>query len=85
MLLTEFYRVRKDGVNINITIDALIDENGNVVRDEKGHPVPLGFKIHKIGTDEYYKNALDAESSNYKYETTNIPFDPPKEEPEEMQ
>lgn len=31
-----------------------------------------GFKIHKVGTDEIYNEAIDTEYSSYLYEETNI-------------
>ena len=38
-----------------------------------------GFMIHKIGTDEYYEEAWDLQTSPYVYEETNIPVDQPEE------
>lgn len=34
-----------------------------------------GFMIHKVGTDEYYEEAWDLQTSPYVYEETNIPID----------
>lgn len=34
-----------------------------------------GFMIHKVGTDEYYEEAWDLQTSHYVYEETNIPVD----------
>lgn len=34
-----------------------------------------GFMIHKVGTDEYYEEAWDLQTSPYVYEETNIPVD----------
>lgn len=34
-----------------------------------------GFLIHKIGTNEYYEEAWDLQTSPYVYEETNIPID----------
>ena len=31
--------------------------------------------IHKVGTDEYYEEAWDLQTSPYVYEETNIPID----------
>lgn len=28
------------------------------------------FKIHKVGTDEYYEEAIDVENAPYEYEET---------------
>lgn len=38
--------------------------------------------IHKIGTDEYYEEAWDLQTSPYVYEETDIPVDQPEEEDE---
>lgn len=32
-------------------------------------------KIHKIGTEEIYSEAIDVESAPYTYEETDIPID----------
>ena len=34
-----------------------------------------GFKIHKIGTYEYYDDAIDVENAPYKYEETDVKVD----------
>lgn len=34
-----------------------------------------GMKIHKIGTDEIYDEAIDIEGASYTYEETDIPID----------
>lgn len=44
-----------------------------------------GFLIHKIGTDEYYEEAWDLQTSPYVYEETNIPVDQPEEGAEEQE
>lgn len=31
-----------------------------------------GLKIHKVGTDEVYDEAIDVESADYRYEETDI-------------
>lgn len=31
-----------------------------------------GFKIHKVGTDEIYDEAVDVETANYQYEETDL-------------
>lgn len=38
-----------------------------------------GFMIHKVGTDEYYEEAWDLQTSPYVYEETDIPIDQPDE------
>lgn len=67
MVITEFYMTRNDGINLYRTIDAKIDENGMPLRDEHGQLVPTGFKIHKVGTNEFYDEAIDLEGSGYTY------------------
>lgn len=42
-----------------------------------------GFLIHKIGTDEYYEEAWDLQTSPYVYEETDIPVDRPENPDEE--
>ena len=39
-----------------------------------------GVQLHKIGTDEYYDEAIDIESAPYEYEETDIPITPSAEE-----
>lgn len=34
-----------------------------------------GVKIHKVGTDEVYDEAIDVESAEYVYEETDIPVE----------
>lgn len=34
-----------------------------------------GYKIHKIGTEEYYTEAIDVENAPWSYEETDIPVD----------
>ncbi len=34
-----------------------------------------GLKIHKIGTDEIYDEAIDVETAEYSYEETETPID----------
>ena len=80
MIIKEFYRTREDGVNLYINIDALTDENGNVVYekivDEKTSevwrkPVPRGFKILQNETGLPYAEAIDIENAPYTYSETN--------------
>ena len=33
-----------------------------------------GAQIHKVGTDEYYEEAIDIEGAPYVYEETDIPI-----------
>lgn len=41
-----------------------------------------GFLIHKVGTDEYYEEAWDLQTSPYVYEETDIPVDQDENEEE---
>lgn len=34
-----------------------------------------GFMIHKVGTNEYYEEAWDLQTSPYVYEETDIPIE----------
>ena len=93
MIIAKFFRTRSDGVNPYRRIDALVNENnepvdetGRVLKDEE-ELVPTGYKIHKIGTEEYYDEAIDVENTLFKYEETTILTEKPeksiKEEMEE--
>lgn len=52
-IVKEFYKTRKDNVNLYRTFSN------------------LNFKIHKVGTDEMYDEAIDIENTSYEYEETN--------------
>lgn len=75
MIVNEFYSTRKDGVNLYITLDALVDENGNVVRDKENKPILRGYYIQKVGTDEFYDIAIDVENAPYSYVETDKPIE----------
>lgn len=51
-IIREFYKTRKDGINLYRTYS-----------NEQ-------FKIHKIGTEEIYEEAIDVENATYEYEET---------------
>lgn len=82
-----FYKTREDGVKLYRNLDVQVDENGNPlfrekeVVDKNGNitkvqePIPTGFKIHKIGTNEIYAAAIDVEGAPYEYEPTDIPVE----------
>lgn len=83
MIIKEFYRTRTDGVNLYINIDALTDENGNVVYekivdeltgDVWRKPVPRGFKILQNETGATYASAIDVENKPYTYSETDEPI-----------
>lgn len=68
--------IREDGVRLIKRYDAVI-----VGYAENGKPIykPSGYKIHKVGTDSYYNEAIDIENAPYKYEETDIPIEKEKE------
>jgi hypothetical protein len=75
MIITEPYGVRIDGVPLYLTVDALVDESGNPVRDEKGNLVPTGFKIKQVETGEPYDQAIDVEDATYTCVETDLPIE----------
>lgn len=92
MIIREFYRTRKDGVKLYRTIDALADENGNVllesIYDENGkvigeRAIPRGFYILQNETGIEYDEAIDVEGAPYTYSETDKPIPEPEEEPTE--
>lgn len=74
---------REDGVRLYDHYAVKRDENGFPMRDANRIPIPSGFKIRKLGTDELYDVATDVESAPFKYVVTDIPVDPPAEEVQE--
>ena len=92
MIDTRYYRTRKDGVKLYRTIDALTDENGNVllesIYDENGkvigeRAIPRGFYILQNETGIEYDEAIDVEGAPYTYSETDKPIPEPEEEPTE--
>ncbi len=79
MIITKYYDTREDGVKLNRTIDAVVDENGEPVLDENEQLIPTGFKIQKVGTDEIYDEAIDVEGAPFKYIETTEPIQPVEE------
>lgn len=80
MILRDFYRTRKDGVRLYYWVDALTDENGNVlyekvIDDITGEiwrkPIARGFKIMQLPTRQLYNDAIDVENAPYTYIETN--------------
>ena len=81
------YRTREDGVKLILRLDVEVDENGNplfrekTTTDENGNsvkvkePIPTGYKIHKVGTDEIYDEAIDIEAASYTYIETDEPIE----------
>jgi hypothetical protein len=83
MIATEPYGTRKDGVKLFLTIDAVVDENGNLVMDEKGKLVSTGFKIKQVETGRPYNQAIDVEGAPYTYVETDQVVDVRKPKTEE--
>ena len=79
MILPFDYRIREDGVKLIRRLDVEVDENGEALLDGKKQPIPTGFKIHKVGTDEIYDEAIDIENAPFEYEETDIPIEIPEE------
>jgi hypothetical protein len=80
MIVRDFYRTRKDGVRLYYWVDALTDENGNVlyekvIDDITGEiwrkPIARGFKIMQLPTRRLYDDAIDVENAPYTYIETN--------------
>lgn len=76
MIIPKYFMTREDGVRLFRRLDAVVDENGEPVLDEKDELIPTGFKIHKVGTDEFYDSAIDVENAPFTYEETDIPVKP---------
>jgi hypothetical protein len=74
MVVREFYRTRQDGVNLFRQLDVVVDENGIPVRDANGNYIPTGFMIRKVGTDEFYNDAVDVENAIFIYSETQRPI-----------
>lgn len=80
MIVREFYRTRNDGVRLYYWVDALTDENGNVlykevIDEQTGEiwrkPIARGFKIMQLPTRQPYNEAIDVENAPYTYRETN--------------
>lgn len=70
MIITEYFKTRNDGVNLYRTIDAVVDEYGNPVRDENGNLIPTGKMIMQVQTGVEYSEAIDVENTSYVYVET---------------
>ena len=75
MIIKEFYETRNDDVKLFLTMDAVVDENGNPVRDEEGNLVPTGFKIKQVETGVAYNQAIDVEGAPFTYVETDQPIE----------
>ena len=69
------YGTRTDGVRLIRRLDVIVAENGYPLLDKDHQPIPTGFQIHKVGTDEYYDEAIDVENAPFVYEETDIPIE----------
>lgn len=74
------YKIREDGIKLILKLDVLVKDNGELLLDEYNKPIPTGFKIHKVGTDEYYDEAVDIEGAPFEYEETTIKIETLNEE-----
>lgn len=75
MIDTRYYRTRKDGVRLFRTVDALIDEQGEVVLNDEGLAVLRGFYILQNETGIEYDEAIDIENAPYTYSETEHPVE----------
>lgn len=84
MVVREFYATRNDGVRLYYWVDALTDENGNIVYEEVENeytgeiwrkPIARGFKILQNETNIPYDDAIDVENAPYTYSETDIPIE----------
>ena len=72
MIVKEFYKKRADGVRLYRRIDAVVNENNEPVRDEKGQLIPTGFMIQQVETGVLYSEAIDVQNAPYTYVETDI-------------
>ena len=70
MIITFEHRTREDGVKLVRRLDVKVDENGEPLLDTESQPIPTGYKIRKVGTDEVYDEAIDVENCGFTYEET---------------
>lgn len=70
MIKTEFYKTRKDGVNLYKTMDAQVDANNELLRDKNGNLISTGFLILQEQTGCIYDEAIDIEGAPYTYSAT---------------
>lgn len=93
MKITIPYKTRKDGVNLFLTLDALTNEQGEVIyeiiKDENDveigkRPIPRGFYIMQNETQILYTEAIDVENAPYSYSETDIPIEEEPSPEEEL-
>ena len=75
MIVRDFYKTRLDGVRLFLRMDAVVDENGEPIRDKEGNLIPTGFKILQNETGEPYDKAIDVEGAPYTYSETDEPIE----------
>ena len=75
MIDTRYYRTRKDGVRLFRTVDALINEYGEVILNDEGLAVLRGFYILQNETGIEYDEAIDVENAPYTYSETATPIE----------
>lgn len=75
MIGKEFFKTRKDGVNLYRTIDAKVDSKGEFIKDENDKLIPTGYQIKQVETGVIYSEAIDVENAPYTYSETDIPIE----------
>lgn len=82
MIVKVNFGIREDGKKLFCRYDAKV-KKGKIVRDKNDVPVPSGFKIRKLGTQQTYDKAIDVEDAPYRYTRTNILVTPLAKEVQE--
>lgn len=77
MIDTRFLKTREDGVKLYRTIDALTNENGEVVLDKNKNAISRGYCILQNETNKVYDEAIDIEGVSYTYSETNLLIENP--------
>lgn len=75
MIDTRYYRTRKDNVRLFRTVDALTNEQGEVVLNDEGLAILRGFYILQNETGIEYDEAIDVENAPYTYSETEYPIE----------
>ena len=75
MIDTRYYQTRKDGVRLFRTVDALTNEQGEVVLNDEGFAVLRGFYMLQNETGILYSGAIDVENAPYTYSETEHPME----------
>lgn len=73
MIVKVKHGIRADGKKLFRWYDAKT-ENGKIVRDENGVPIPSGFMIRRIGSQKHYARVINVEHTPFRYKETGIPI-----------